>query len=58
MEKIKEIFGQKTMPEFMKGLREQVKQKVLQRQLNYANTINFENSANLNYFYFDGDKQK
>lgn len=46
------------MPTFIKGLKAEAKDKVLHRQHNYANTINFENKANLNYFYYEGDNQK
>lgn len=35
-----------------------MRKKVLYRQSQYANSIQFENNNNMNYFYFEDGKEK
>lgn len=42
----------------MKYLKNSTRRKVLYRQNQYAAKIDMENKNNLDYFYYDGDKEK
>lgn len=48
----------KNMPNFLKGLKIQAKNRVLHRQKHYANTMSLENQSNLDYFYLEGEQEK
>ena len=46
------------MDQFNLQIKNQIKKKLLYRQNQYANNVQLENNKNLDYFYYDGQKEK
>ena len=58
MKKVKEVIGTKNLASFMKVLKNSIRKKVLYRQNQYASNIILENKNHMDYFYYEGDKEK